>query len=71
MKKHSECSTKHRKDKQWVGKFGLFWVNGQNSLYCHCAKCGRYFTITDVTEKDFTWGDMYYKNVRVDYDSAL
>lgn len=64
IKQSDVCSREHRKF--WSGKLGYFWVNGKNTLYCHCPKCPRYFQM-DVDEKDFVWGDKKYKSVTIDY----
>jgi hypothetical protein len=63
-KKPSECSQFHRK--YWTGKLGYFWVNDKCTLYCHCPKCDRCFEMA-VNKKEFTWGDEYYKSVRIEY----
>jgi hypothetical protein len=67
IKQSDVCSKNHRKF--WIGKFGYFWVDGKNTLYCYCPKCPRRFQMR-VDEKDFTQGSAFYKSVKIDYNSV-
>ncbi len=55
--------------KFWIGKFGYFWADGKNTLYCHCSKCDRFFNI-GVDLKYFKYGEPIHKGVTIDYDRA-
>jgi hypothetical protein len=60
MLKFLLCKLFHKK--YWIGTPGYFWVNGENTLYCNCNKCGGYFE-KNIQEKNW---ERIQKEIRID-----